>query len=378
MNFDVLVIGAGMAGTSVAAHLAQKCRVGIVEMEDHPGFHSTGRSAALFSEIYGNDVIRALSRASRAFFVHPFDGFTEVPLLHKRGALYVAREDQMPSLTRLASQPDVAAETVKVSAREAMQLCPILRDDYVEAALFEPGAMDIDVDALHQGYIRMLRAAGAELILGQGIDRMERLSGLWHCHTREGVLTAPLVVNAAGAWADAVGAMAGAEAIGLVPTRRTAVLVPQPVGQDLDASPIVIDVDEQFYFKPDAGTLLLSPCDEDRVEPCDVHPEDLSVAIAVDRVQAATKLDVRRLISRWAGLRNFVADRTPVVGLDSTIEGFFWLAGQGGYGIQTAPALSALAASLVLNDGGEAHFVDTAVIHSISPARAGLRFQTFA
>jgi D-arginine dehydrogenase len=349
-SFDVVVIGAGIAGASVAAELARTHRVAIVERESFPGYHATGRSAALFSEIYGNSVVRALSRASRDFFYSPPDGFSETPLVRPRGALHVAPAGQMAKLEQFAANPDVRAAIRRLTPEEAQRACPILRPAYTQAALLEADAADVDVDALHQAYLRAFRKRGGTLIVDTEVQRLSHASGAWCMGTRDTVLSARIVVNAAGAWADPVAVTAGGAPLGIQPCRRTAVLVDPPLGLSPDAWPMVIDAEETFYLKPDAGLLLISPADETPVAPCDVQPEELDVAIAVDRVEQATTLKVSRIRKRWAGLRSFAPDRSPVIGFDPVLPDFFWLAGQGGYGIQTAPAAAKIAAALLRGD----------------------------
>lgn len=348
-NFDVIVIGAGMAGASVAAHLAATHRIALVERERQPGYHSTGRSAALFSEIYGNPVVRALSRASRQFLTEPPDDFAPTPLVRPRGCLFVATTEQLPRLREFAALPDIETATRPVDAAEARRICPILRDDYVAAALLEQDSMDIDVDALHRGYLRLLRRRGGKLIGDLPVQSVSHDARTWTVHAGTETLTAAVLVNAAGAWADEVAALAGVRPLGLQPYRRTALLVDPPADTPIAAWPMVIDSDEQFYFKPEASLLLLSPGDETASIPCDAQPEEWDVAVAVERMQTATTLPIERVRRRWAGLRSFVPDRSPVAGYAADAEGFFWLAGQGGYGIQTADALARAAAALVRN-----------------------------
>ncbi|HEY6106598.1 MAG TPA: FAD-dependent oxidoreductase [Anaeromyxobacteraceae bacterium] len=349
-RFDVLVIGAGIAGASVAAELASRRRVVVLEMEEQPGYHTTGRSAAVFAECYGNRLVRALTRASRAFLTTTPPG-DEVPLLVPRGWLSIARRDQMERLGDLEREILANGGTVQpVSEAEARALVPILRRGHVAAALLDQSAMDVDVHALHQLYLRRLRAAGGETITGARAVALDRAGRDWKVHTTQGDFAAPLVIDAAGAWADEVGRLAGATPIGLVPMRRTALILDLPRGTRISSWPLVVDADESFYFKPEGGRLLASPADETPSPPCDARPEDLDVAVAIDRITAACELEVSHVSRRWAGLRSFVADRSPVAGFDPRAPGFFWLAGQGGYGIQTAPALSRLAAALALGE----------------------------
>ena len=345
---DIIVIGAGIAGASVAAHLAETQRVILTEREDRPGYHSTGRSAALFTEIYGNSLIRALTRASRPFLFTPPPPFAESPLTRPRGCLYIATTRQLGSLGKFAALPDIAPATRPVSTADARILCPVLREDYLAGALLEPDSSDIDVHALHHGYLRLFRSRNGRILNSAPVHALERTGGGWTVRAGAESLTARIIVNAAGAWADEIASLAGIARVGLVPLRRTAVLVDPPPGMGVNSWPFVNDIDEQFYFKPEGGSLFLSPGDETPAKPGDAQPDEWDVATAVDRVQSATTLQIDRLKARWAGLRTFATDRTPVVGFSHQAEGFFWLAGQGGYGIQTAPALSRAAASLAL------------------------------
>lgn len=347
-HVDFVVVGAGIAGASVAHELASHASVVVLERESQPGYHSTGRSAALFTETYGNDVIRALVRGSREFLFSPPNGFTDVPLVAPRGVLLIASAKQRAAFERLRASPDIRAGTELLTTAQALERVPILQPESAVQAAYEPHAMDLDVNALLQGYLRGLRARGGAVICNAEPLALSHASGRWVVETRGGTYEAGVVVNAAGAWADEVARMVGAAPVGLEPKRRTAVLIDPPDGMDVDGWPLVLDVDESFYFKPDAGKLLLSPADETPSPPCDAQPDDLDVAIAVDRLEQATRFTVRRVGQRWAGLRSFVADRSPVAGFDPQVRGFFWLAGQGGYGIETAPALARVAAALAL------------------------------
>jgi D-arginine dehydrogenase len=345
--FDIAVIGGGMAGAAAAANLVAHARVLVLERESQPGYHATGRSAALFSEIYGNAPIRALTRASREFFYTPPRNFTEVPLVSPRGVLFVASAEQIDELDAFASLPDVASGTRRVDANEARALSSGLRDGYVVAALYEPDARDLDVHALHQGYLRQLRDPRGKLVYNAGDTALLYSNDQWTIHTDAGIFHAKTIVNAAGAWVDEIATLAGAAPIGIQPLRRTAFMVDAPANGDAEHWPLTIDIGEQFYFKPDAGRLLLSPADETPSPPCDAWPEDMDVAMAVDRIERATTLSITHVRQKWAGLRSFVEDRSPVIGYDARIANFFWIAALGGYGIQTAPAVGRLAAALL-------------------------------
>jgi D-arginine dehydrogenase len=344
---DVIILGAGMAGASLAAELAGRCSVVLVETEDQPGRHTTGRSAAMFFESYGNATIRALTRASRAFLEHPPAGFAAHALLTPRACLFVADAARRAGIDALLAASDRSASLCPVSPADAVAAVAILRREWLAAAARDDSGHDIDVAALHQGYLRQARRGGVQLVVDAGDVRLARRGGLWEAAARNVIVEAPVVVNATGAWADEVAARAGVAAVGLQPMRRSAMIIPAPAGLAVRDWPLVIDVDETFYFKPDAGQLLLSPANEDPSPPCDAVPDEMDIALAVDRFERATTLPVARVLRRWAGLRSFVADRTPVVGFDPRADGFFWLAGQGGYGIQTAPAMARCAAALI-------------------------------
>jgi len=346
---DFLVIGAGMAGAGAAYELSQYGRVIVLEAESQPGFHSTGRSAALFSEIYGNAAVRALSRASREFLLNPPSGFTASSLLTPRGAMYIANTETRDAFEALQAAPDVAAHSRALTSAEAKALVPILKREWVERAMLEPGASDIDVHSLHQGYLRGMKERGATLVCASAAQSIVREHDGWRVIAAGQHYHAAILVNAAGAWADEIARLAGIQPVGLEPRRRTALLIDAPGEHTIAAWPMVIDVGDTFYFKPDAGKLLLSPADETPTAPGDAQPEDLDVAIAVDRFEQATDVVVRNVRHRWAGLRSFVVDRSPVIGFDPHDATFLWLAGQGGYGIQTAPAASRLAAALAAN-----------------------------
>jgi D-arginine dehydrogenase len=369
---DVLIAGAGIAGSSLAFELAARRSVVLLEREVQPGYHSTGRSAAMLTETYGTPAVRALARASRSFLAHPPSDFTDHPLLTPRGMLHIARPDQRHALETAERQ--APATSRRLSAAEVRALVPLIEPGYVESGLLEPDAMAIDVSALHEGYLRGLRRRGGLLVTDAEIAAVERTGEGWRVETKSGSFGGDVLIDAAGAWADQVARLAGVTPIGLVAKRRTAILIDPPDDLDAQAWPMVIDVDEQFYLKPEGGKLLVSPADETPVAPGDAQPEELDVARAVDRYERLTGQSVRRVAHRWAGLRSFVADEDPVVGPDPEVPSFFWLAGQGGFGIMTAPALARIAASLITTgDAGPNSFgLDPA---QLGPARLRRRLR---
>ena len=349
---DFLIVGAGIAGASVGYFLSKKYRVMLLEREEQPGYHTTGRSVAVYTEAYGPRVIRALVIAGGPFFQSPPKGFTEVPLCHPHGLMFVAREDQKKTLyDELAAVQPLSPNIHEIAVEEAVRRVPVLRRDYLAACFLDPNTMSLDVNAIHQGYLRGLKSAGGQLVTNAEAQSFERHQGKWRVRTPAGDFAAPVVVNAAGAWADVVAERIGARTIGLVPKRRTVIAFAPPAGTDTAHWPVVIDAEETWYFKADAGTILGSPGDETPSPPTDAQPEEIDVAITVERLERATTMPVQRIIRKWAGLRSFVADRVPVVGYDPTVEGYFWLAGQGGYGIETSAGLARSAAGLAAGDG---------------------------
>ncbi len=370
-KFDYLIIGGGMAGASAGYFLADHGSVALLEMESQPGYHTTGRSAAFYAQSYGNAAIRALTVGCKSFFDAPPPGFTDQPLLSDCGALFVARDDQMDSLhahfeeTR-ALIPDVQLLT----KQETRDWVPALREDYVAGGLKEPRSMSIDVHALHHGFLRGFREKGGVIATDNQVIGLGRTNGDWLAESRSGTYAAPVVINAAGAWCDQIGQLAGAQPIGLVPKRRTVIVFDNSSPHDSDSWPLTVDVDEQFYLKPDSGRILGSPANEDPMAPCDVQPEDIDIATAMDRLQKATTLEITSIVNKWAGLRSFVADKSPVVGFDPDAPGFFWLAGQGGYGIQTAPSMGLVSALLASGRDFPSHLVDLGLTAAdLSPQR---------
>lgn len=365
---DVLIVGAGIAGAGLAADLASTHRVVVAEMEERAGYHTTGRSAALFIQNYGNAAIRALSRASAPLFRNADRSVFGTPLLSPRGMLTVADTDSLAQHRALLDQ----AEGLRpISPREAVTLVPILDESRIAEASFEPDAQDIDVAALHQGWLRIAKSRGATFLLKAPVESGERMAGRWRVQAGGVQVDAAVVVDAAGAWADAVAARCGVAPLGLRPMRRTLAVIPCPEGYDCSSWPLFDDAAEGWYAKPETGRLLVSPADEVPVEPHDAFVDDLVLAEGLDRYARAVTVPVTRVERSWAGLRTFAPDRTPVAGFDAAADGFFWLAGQGGYGIQTAPALSALAAQLIRRAPPPETLA--AVVSSLSPHRFGAR-----
>lgn len=350
---EVLIAGAGVAGASAAYFLAPHCQVTILEREDQPGYHTTGRSAALFAESYGNAPVRALTRASRAFLEAPPAGFAANPILAPRGYLVFGRSDQGDALERIAEESAATGTPMQVlPGSRVRELVPALRGDHAHRGLLDPTAQDMDVHALHQGFLRGARANGARLVMNAELRSAEYSGGRWQVETGAGEFGAGVLVNAAGAWVDEVARACCAAPIGIQPLRRTAIVFECARFSGGAAKtahwPMASDADETLYFRPEAGGFLASPGDETPSPPCDAQPDELDVATLLERLQAATDFEITRVTAKWTGLRSFVADRTLVAGFDAEQPGLFWLAGQGGYGIQTCPAMGMAAAALVL------------------------------
>ncbi len=344
---EIIVIGGGIAGVSAACELALAgAGVLLLETEDQFAYHSTGRSAALLFQNYGPPNVRRLTTAGRPFFVSPPEGFTDHPLVAPRGVLMVAPVGQEAAMADTLAAGDGMAP---ISLDQALAKVPLLRRDKLVSAAYEADAQDLDVHGLHSGYLKRFRTAGGRAVTRAEVLALRRTPGGWAVESKAGRFTAPVVVNAAGAWADLVAGLAGLGPLGIQPKRRTAIIVDGPGdGHGSAAWPLIVDAAHTWYCKPEpGGKLLLSPADETPVPPSDVQPEELDIALAVDRFQAAVRLSVRRVEHSWAGLRSFAPDGDLVIGWDPRAEGFFWLAGQGGYGIQTAPAAGRLAAGLI-------------------------------
>jgi D-arginine dehydrogenase len=369
--YDVAIVGAGIAGASAAYFLAPHARVAILEREAQPGYHSTGRSAALYSQTYGNASVRSLTRASRAFYDEPSAGFTAQPLLAPRGVVFFGRAEQRAALEAQADELRATGGRIEWLAPQDLRLrVPALRPAWAAVGLHEPDAEDIDVHALLSGFLHGARAAGATLTTNAELEAADHENGRWRLTTPAGEIHADILVNAAGAWADDVARMAGAAPLGLAPLRRTAVVFECKRFTDTARWPTAVDATEDLYFRPEAGRMLASPADETPSPPCDAQPEELDVATLIERLQQATTFDIARITARWAGLRTFAPDRTLVAGFDPARKAFFWLAGQGGYGIQSAPAMGQLVAALIRNNPLPPALIDEGVDPaSVDPRR---------
>jgi D-arginine dehydrogenase len=363
-NFDVAVIGAGMAGATTAAALSATHKVALIEAEEQAGYHTTGRSAAIWILNYGPPEVRTLTGLSRDFFLNPPANFAAAPLAAPRQIIYLAPPDEIPALDALMDQK-LGIEDISLA--EVKSRVPAYIEGYAVRAGLEPHSFDMDVAALHQGYLKQLRTQGGVLLLRSRAGKIERKNANWHVEVSGGaIVTAPIIVNASGAWGDEVAALAGIAPIGLVPCRRTAAII-DPAPYDVAAWPLVQGAGHTWYIRPEARSkLMVTPCDETPMHAHDVQPDELDVAIGIDRMQQALAIDVRRVEHSWAGLRSFTPDRNFAFGFDTAAPGFFWCVGQGGYGIQTAPAAGQLAADMIaMRDPGPAG----AIVSAIDPVR---------
>lgn len=367
MTVDVVVVGGGIAGISSAYHLAATHSVALVEAEDHLARHSTGRSAALFFENYGARSIRPLTLASRSFFTAPPEDLVDGPLVTSRGALWIGRPDQDGTLTRIAAEGrDLGSNIAELDPEEVARRVPVIRPERLVGGLWEPDPLDLDVAGTHQAFLRGFRRRDGELITSAPVTSLRRRDRRWQIEAGTHTLEARLVVNAAGAWGDVLASRANVAPVGLQPMRRTAFMV---AGSEAYAGwPMVVDADHDFYFKPDGVQLLCSPADETPSEPTDARPDPLDVALAIERINEATTLGIRSVRSEWAGLRTFAPDRAMVIGPDPSEPSFVWLVGQGGTGIQTAPAAGELVATLIRGDALTPALTDVGVDPSLLAA----------
>jgi D-arginine dehydrogenase len=363
---DILVIGGGIAGLSAAAELSKRASVTVLEAEEQIGFHSSGRSATMLHYALGDRLVRALTLASRAFFDSPPDGFSDVPLGRRMPVLIHAREDEREALDALERDLSLFAQLERLDARGVRELCPLLKAD-ARHGVADRNGIRLDPHALLQGNLRQLRANSGELHTSARAARIEHRSGDWYVATdKDESYSAPVLVNAAGAWADKIAELAGVPGLGLQPKRRTIITFDAPAGTDLDRLPFAKTVGEELYFAPESGRLFASPMDEVPSEPVDAQADELEVALAAYRMEERTTVKVERIHSRWAGLRSFTPDRHPAAGFAPDAEGFFWLAGQGGFGLQTSPAMARIAASLI---AGEPWPISDVTAKDLDPGR---------
>lgn len=372
---DFAIIGGGIAGASLAYRLAEALGTGanikVFEREDRPGYHSTGRSAAVYTETYGPPVIRALTAGSRPFFDTPPQGFASHELLHALGLLLAGTETARGQAEKIYADCRALTPNVTfIEGSDITNLVPVLKPEWTAVGVYEPDAMSMDVAALHDGYLRGFKAMGGEIIVDAEILGLNSSSTGWDIETKVGSWKAQTVINAAGAWADEVAGLAQLSPLGLQPKRRTAIVFQSPDDLPDTGWPMVNDVEETFYFKPDAGRILASPEEETPMPACDVQPDELDIAITVDRLQQATTFDIKRIDNKWAGLRSFFPDGVPCAGFDPAHNGFFWLAGQGGYGITTSDAMARVSTALLLGKDTPADLVDIGVdISELNPGR---------
>ncbi len=371
IEVDFLIIGGGIAGASTGYFLSRHGKVVVLERESHAGYHSTGRSAALYTVAYGTPQVRALTAASRAFFDNPPEGFVEHPILTPRGEMTVDFEGNPEELQRqFDSARDSVPDMRLLDADEACAIVPVLRREKVHGAMLDPSAADIDTDGLLQGYLRGIRRNGGSVQLDSEALEIGRIDGAWEVRCAQQTYRAPVLINAAGSWADKVAERAGAAPLGLTPKRRAAFLFSPPEGVDSHAWPVLVSLDESFYFKPDAGMLLGSPANADPVEPHDVQPEELDIALGIYQIEEHTTLSIRRPSHTWAGLRSFFADGDLVSGYDPATPGLYWVAGQGGYGIQTSAAMGEASAALIRREALPEHLTRHGLTaEMLSPAR---------
>lgn len=373
MIYDFIVIGAGMAGASAAYELAENSNVLLLEAEAQPGYHSSGRSAALFTRNYGTPLVREINALSEPFFRAPPHGFTDQPLLHPRGALTVAAPGDEALLDTVLVASTTDHPIVEMASSAALELVPFLRPARVARAVFEEGVTDINVASLLQAYLKGFKARGGVLRCNASVIALAARNGTWKVTAGTATYRCRTIINAAGAWADQIGEMAGLSPIGLVAKRRTAIIVDALPGLEVAGCPCVDFSGSEAYIKPEAGKLMASPGDATPTVPQDVQPDEMDIAIIADRIQRETTIPIRRISHSWAGLRSFVADESPVLGYDSTADNFVWHAGQGGYGIMMAPSLARAVAALCRNGTLPDDFSSSGMdVASLSPLRASL------
>lgn len=374
--FDIAIIGGGIVGASLAHALGGRRSVVLLEQEDFCGYHATGRSAAEFTLRFHSEGAGRLTRASAGFLHTPPDGFCDTALLRPRGNLVIADKEKADHLKQVFAQedsdtPGSARPITLQSVPEALARVPFLDPDWLGAAFYDPDCWDVEVETLLQSYLKSARKSGAEIRQGTGVTTAHRHQTGWRLETTGGEVLAQTIVNAAGAWADPVAGLFGVPALGLIPNRRTAISV-KAKGFDLTDMPEVTEIDEVFYFKPDAGQLMVSPADETPVTAHDAWPEELDIAYAAHYLGECTTLDVTHIAHSWAGLRTISPDHLPVIGFSGQADGVFWLAGLGGFGIQTSVAVGQLAAGLLTGEALPKNITSEGIMRdTFSPARFG-------
>jgi D-arginine dehydrogenase len=364
---DIIVIGGGMAGISAAAELATDASVTVLEMEQQAGYHASGRSAAYFAAAYGKKIVRDITGCCESFFRSPPEGFTEVEIFRPRDCMFFGRVDQ---LEKLQSMQQDNPRLQFLDSQAVCERVPVMSPEYIHGAMWDRMGGDLEVDALLQGYLRLFRRRGGLFRPAHCVSEIGWSGGVWSITAGEEKFEAPVVINAAGAWVERIAAMAGLGSLGIQPLRRTALTIDPPAETDISNWPEMVDADEDFYFKPDARQLMISPADETPSEPCDAQPEELDIATGIYRFEQATGLDIRRVNHSWAGLRTFAPDRVFVAGFDPRAEGFCWLAGQGGYGVQSSPAMAQLTRYLVSGTSPDEGFANVLnYVSEVAPDR---------
>jgi D-arginine dehydrogenase len=369
---DFLIIGSGMAGMSAAYRLSKYGKVIVLEKESLLGYHTTGRSAAFFTENYGNKIIRSITKASRHFLENPPSCFKNQELMTKYGgSLFLANKNQSKLVDKeLEYANSLSANVFEIDKKEALNMVPIIKDDYLDRALHEPDSKVMDVDLIHQGFARGLKENEGQIIFNSEVKKITKSINTWKLTTKNEEFISPIIINAGGAWCDEIAVLADCEPLSLSPKRRTVIIFDYKSNINTSQWPVVIDIEDNFYFKSEAGKILASPADETDSPPCDSQPEELDVALAIHRIENATNFKIKKVEHKWAGLRSFFPDRTPVVGEDPKRSGFYWLAGQGGYGIQTAPGISKIIECLITGNNWPTYLDNLSIRpETLSPKR---------
>ena len=372
MQSDFLIIGSGMAGMSAAYRLSKYGKVTVLEKENLLGYHTTGRSAAFFTENYGNKIIRAITKASRFFLENPPACFKDNELMTKYGgSLFIANKNQSNIVDKeLKYAQSVSANVFEIDKKSVLNMVPIIKEEYLDRAIHEPDSKVMDVDLIHQGFARGLKENNGKILFNEEAKEITKKNGLWNVITKNNKFISPILINAAGAWCDEVSILAGCNPLNLSPKRRTVVIFENSSNLNTSQWPVVIDIEDNFYFKSEAGNILASPADETDSPPCDAQPEELDIAMTIDRLQNATNFNIKKINHKWAGLRSFFPDRTPIVGEDPLKSGFYWLAGQGGYGIQTSPGISKIIECLITGTKWPDYLSDNSITpETLSPKR---------